>query len=157
MLEKELGNKLINKLRAILLMEAVFSFGNKQTYGIHMLDNARKYKLMPEEVFNERNWVDNDETLSRVLFFDLVRQTRLPAGMSLVDTANYYNRIAHAIASLVFQSFGVTKESAVSMLKVIEEMKFFLRTAYGDSKDYAMSTVEVRTQGLCQGNGGAPS
>ena len=138
-------------------MKADFNFGNKQTYGIHTLDNARKYKLMPEEVFNERNRMTNDGMVSRVLFFDLVRQTRLPAGMSSVDTANCYNRIAHAIASLVFQSFGVTKESAVSMLKAIEEMEFFLRTVYGDSKDYAGSTVEVRTQGLYQGNGGSPS
>ena len=157
MLEKELGNKLISKLRAILLMEADFNFGNKQTYGVHMLDNARKFRLMPEEIFNERNRMADDGTLARVLFFDLVRQARIPAGMSSVDAANCYDRIAHAIASLVFQSFGVSMESAASMLKAIEEMKFFLRTAYGDSKDFAGSTVEVRTQGLCQGNGAAPA
>ena len=88
----------------------------------------------------------DDGTLARLLFFDLVRQARIPAGLSSVDAANCYDRIAHAIASLVFQSFGVSMESAASMLKAIEEMKFFfLRTAYGDSKDFARSTVEVLT------------
>ena len=53
-LEKELGNKLISKLRAILLREADFNFGNKQTYGVHMLDNARKHRLLPEGIFNEK-------------------------------------------------------------------------------------------------------
>ena len=125
MLEKELGNKLISKLRAILLMEADFNFGNKQTYGVHMLDNARKYRIMPEEIFNERNRMADEGTLARVFFFDLVRQTRLPAGMSSVDAANCYDRIAHAIASLVFQPFGVTMESAQSMLKAMEDMIFF--------------------------------
>jgi len=43
------------------------------------------------------------------------------------------------------------------MLHVIEEMKFFLRTAYGDSKEFAGSTIQMKTQGLCQGNGAAPA
>ena len=41
------------------------------------------------------------------------------------------------------------------MLEAIEEMKFFLQTAYGDSKGFFGSTIEVKTQGLCQGNGAA--
>ena len=36
-------------------------------------------------------------------------------------------------------------------------MKYFLRTAYGDSKEYVGSRVEVKFQGLCQGNGAAPA
>ena len=64
MLEKEMGNKLINKLRAILLMEAVFNFGNKQTYGIHMLSNARKDGHMPDEIFSEKIRMADNRTLS---------------------------------------------------------------------------------------------
>jgi hypothetical protein len=43
------------------------------------------------------------------------------------------------------------------MLKTIQEIKFFLRTAFGDSKDFAGLTVEIKTQGLYQGNGAAPA
>jgi hypothetical protein len=43
------------------------------------------------------------------------------------------------------------------MLKTIQEMIFFLRTTFGDSKDFAGSTMEIKTQGLCQGNGAAPA
>ena len=32
-----------------------------------------------------------------------------------------------------------------------------MRTAYGDSDDYASSTVDVKFQGLCQENGAAPA
>ena len=81
----------------------------------------------------------------------------MPAGKSSVDAANCYNRVAHSIVSLVFQSFGVGEKSVTAMLEAIEEMKNFLRTAYGDSKDFAGSTIEVKTQGLCQGNGAAPA
>ena len=43
------------------------------------------------------------------------------------------------------------------MLTTIQEMKFFLRTGFGDSTDFASSRVEIKTQGLCQGNGAAPA
>jgi hypothetical protein len=52
MLEKTLGNTLVTKLRAILLMEADFNATNKIVYGNRMLYNAREYKLMPEEIFS---------------------------------------------------------------------------------------------------------
>ena len=41
------------------------------------------------------------------------------------------------------------------MLTAIQEMKYLLRTAYGDSKHFAGSTIEIKFQGLCQGNGAA--
>ena len=60
-------------------------------------------------------------------------------------------------SSLVFQAFGVPEKSIETMLTAIEEMKYFLRTAYEDSKEYVGSTIEVKFQGLCQGNRAAPS
>jgi hypothetical protein len=55
MLEKTLGNMLVTKLRAILLMEADFNATNKIVYGSRMLNNAREYKQMPEEIFSKKN------------------------------------------------------------------------------------------------------
>jgi hypothetical protein len=43
------------------------------------------------------------------------------------------------------------------MLETIQEMKFFLWTAYGDSKTFAGLTIEIKTQGLGQGNGASPA
>ena len=43
------------------------------------------------------------------------------------------------------------------MLPSIEEMKYFLRTVYGGPKEYVCTTIEVKFQGLCQGNGAAPA
>jgi hypothetical protein len=39
------------------------------------------------------------------------------------------------------------------MLSTIENMKFFLRTGFGNSMSYAGGGVSVKTQGLTQGNG----
>jgi hypothetical protein len=106
MLEKMFGCALITKLQSILLMEADFNATNKIIYGQRMLQTARKYKLMPGEVFSKRNCLADDGTLIKVLLYDIVRQTRLPVGISMVDANNCYNRIMHPIASMVFQALG---------------------------------------------------
>ena len=55
-----------------------------------MLDNMKKYNLMPNEIFGERNIMADGGTLAKVLFYDIFRQLRVSAGISSVDTANCY-------------------------------------------------------------------
>ena len=86
----------------------------------------------------------------KVLFYDIVRQSRLLAVISLVDAANCYDSVAHAMAYLIFQAMGVPVEGAEAMLEAIQDMKYFLRTAYSDSTSFANSKIEVKYQGLCQ-------
>ncbi len=128
MLEKIFGCLLITKLQSILLMEADFNATNKAIYGILMLSNVRKYKLMPEEVYSKRNRLADDGTLSKILYYDIVRQLQRPAGLALVDADNCYNRICHPMASMIFQEFGVPTPAIVSMLSTIQDMKVSLRT-----------------------------
>jgi hypothetical protein len=153
MLQKMFGCSLIIKLRSILLLEADFNRTNTQVYRIRMLANTRKHNLMSEEIYSKQNRMADNGTLTKVITFDIVRQTRCSAGIALVDADNCYDRIAHAIASLVFQAFGVPSTIVESMLTTIQEMKFFLRTGFSDSMDFASSKFEIKTQGLCQGNG----
>ena len=80
MLEKMSGCMLITKLRLILVMEADFNATSKIIYGQRMLQQAGRYKLIPEEIYSERNDLANDGTLAKVLFYDIVCQTRHPAG-----------------------------------------------------------------------------
>ncbi len=75
--------------------------------------------------------------MTKVLFYDIVRQTRRSAGISSVDADNCFDRVAHAVASLIFQAFGVSEGTCAAMLKTIQDMKFFHRTAFGDSKSAA--------------------
>jgi hypothetical protein len=118
---------------------------------------VRKYKLIPEEIYSKRNQLADDGTLAKVLFYDIVRQTRLPARISAVNADNCYDQIAHPIVLLVFQALGVPQEAVVSMLSTIQDMKIFLHTGFGDSNVYAGSTDGKKMQGLCQGNGVAPA
>jgi hypothetical protein len=61
------------------------------------------------------------------------------------------------MVSLIFQSFRVEDTAVAAMLEMIQEMKFFLCTAYRDSKVFAGSLIEIKTQGLGQGHGASPA
>ena len=136
MLEKTLGATLVTKLRSILLMEADFNATNKIIYGNRMMAMAREQDLMPDKIFSEKNRMADDGTLSKTLFCDLARQARAPTAITSVDALNCYDMIAHAMALLVFQAFGVPAMAVESMLRTIENMKFFLRTGFGDSTSF---------------------
>jgi hypothetical protein len=48
-------------------------------------------------------------------------------------------------------------EGVEVMLSAIQDMKYFLRTAFGDSRNFRGSKIEIKYQGLRQGNGAAPA
>jgi hypothetical protein len=157
MLEKTLRVTLVTKLCAILLMEEDFNATNKIVYRVRMLQNARNHNLMQEEIFSKKNRMADDGTLCKTLFFDFARQASVPGAIALVDASNCYDRIAHAMASLIFQAFGVPTTAIESMLGAIENMKVFLRTGFGDLATFSGGGISIKTQGLCQGNGAAPT
>ena len=112
---------------------------------------------MPEEIFSERQRMAEDGILAKGLFYNISRQLRAPAALASVDAANCYDRVAHAIASLRFHVVGAPLQMTKSMLTAIQRMKFFLRTAYGDSDRAGDSKVHLRTQGFMQGNSASPA
>ncbi len=148
MLKMMFGCALITKLWSILFMEAnfnAFNTTNKIIYGQQMLHQLRKYKVIPEKIYSKRNRLANDKTLAEVLFYNVVCQTRLPAGVSTVDADNCYDQIAHPIAPLVFQALRIPQEAVVSFLSTIQDMIFFLRTGFWNSKVYAGLTDGKKT------------
>jgi hypothetical protein len=157
MLEKTLGVTLVKKLRAILLMEGAFNATNKTIYGVRIMSNAQRHHLMPEEIFSEKNQMADNGTLCKTLFYNITRQAQVLAAIVSVDVSNCYDRIAHAMASLIFQAFGVPLTAVETMLGAIENMKFFLHTGFGNSKSFAGSGISMKTQGLMQGNGTSPA
>jgi hypothetical protein len=157
MLQKIIGFTFITKLRSILLMEADFNLASKIIYGQRMLHAARIYQLMPGEIYIEKNRLADDGSLVKVLFYDIIRQTQRSAGISAVDANNCYDCIRHPIASLIFQALGIKKTACPLTFKIIQDMKFYLRTGFGDSKEFTSTSGEITTQGFCQGNGAAPA
>ena len=75
----------------------------------------------------------DDEILANVLFYNISRQLKASAALALLDATNCYDRLAQAVAALVFEAFGVPPNPTTSMLTAIQQMKFFLHTVFGDS------------------------
>jgi hypothetical protein len=138
-------------------MEADFNAANKIIFGHRMLQMARRYKVMPNEIFSERQRMADDGILSKTLFYDISQQFQTPAALASVDAANCCDRVAHACASLIFRAFGMHLHPTLSMLTAIQQMQLFLRTAFGDSKRAVGSRVNLRTQGFMQGNDESPA
>ena len=53
------------------------------------------------------------------------------------------------MASIIFHALGLPQEAVTSMFIAIQNMMFFLRTAYGDFTNFVDSTVLIKYQGLC--------
>jgi hypothetical protein len=99
----------------------------------------------------------DNRTFCKTLFYDIAWQARAAVAIALVDALNCYKRIVHAMASLIYQAFGVPTSAIETMLGAIESMKFFLRTGFGDLTKFADGGVSIKTQGMTQGNGALPA
>ena len=157
MLEKITGVALVNKLRAILLMEADFNFHNKLIFGKRMLEVARANDVIPGEQFSEQQSTAEDGSWDKILQADISRQFRLPMCITSADAANCYDRINHAIMALLYLALGVPVGTIAAMLLTIQLMKFFLRTGWGESARCIGGNILFIMMGLCQGNGAAPA
>jgi hypothetical protein len=70
----------------------------------------------------------------------------VPAAIALVNASNCYKRIAHTMAVLIFQAFGVPLMAVETMLGTIENMKFFLRIGFGDLKLFAGGGISIKNR-----------
>jgi len=157
MLEKIAGISLVNKLRAILLMEADFNMHNKLLFGKRMLDNARANGIIPPEQYSEQQSTAEDGSWDKILQSDLSRQMRTPLAIISADAGNCYDRIHHAIIALVFRALCMSVGTIAAMLLSIQLMKFYLRTGWGESQRFIGGDIWRILHGLCQGNGAAPA
>jgi hypothetical protein len=58
-------------------------------------------------VFSKQNRLAENGSQSKNLVYNIVCLLRWQAGMASADGENCYDRIAHPMASMIFQAFGV--------------------------------------------------
>ena len=109
-----------------------------------MINVVRSHGFILEEIYSEQGKTADDCSLTKFILYDIVRQARTSVALSSIESANCYNSIAHAIALLVFQAFGVLLEEVGLMLTAVEEIKYLLWTAYEYSKFFSGSTIEFK-------------
>jgi len=158
MLEKVPGCRRPEKLRAILLMEADYNFGNKLFFGYRMMHCAESIGVIPREIEGSRKVHRAvDVALNRCLIWDALRLKRISGILTSVDAATCYNWMAHSIISLCTRRLEMPQVVINSLLSMIQQMRFYLRTAFGDSDTFYGGSLDDPLQGCCQGNGGGPA
>jgi hypothetical protein len=120
-----------------------------------MVDWVEQNSWIPREIYGRRkNHEAIEVALNQCLILDISQQCCTPMVVASVDAQNCYDHIAHSIASLAVQRLQVDPRAVVAMLFTIQGMKFFLRTAFGNSSNFYGGQQMIPLQGGCQGNKG---
>jgi hypothetical protein len=157
LLEKTFGNIMINKLRAICLLEADYNWLMKLIFAKRMMENAQVNGVIPQEQFAKAGSKCQDGCMIKLFHYDRARVLHWTSGIGSVDFFSCYDSVAHPIASVALQAWGISLMMIKVMLSVLQTMKFFLRTGFGDSATFQFGgTPDDPCGGLGQGNGAAP-
>ena len=154
MLEKCAGNIKVEKLRAILLMEADFNFINKLMFGHRLMKQVMAKCRLPLEIYGGiSNRSAQEVAVNRRLTLDLFRLKRRRGAIAGVDATQCYDRIVHSLVILLSRNEGAPLPPLLMMFGAIQAMQYYLRTTFGDSETHYGGTQEIPFQGSCQGNG----
>lgn len=164
LLEKVMGNILIEKLRAICLLEADFNWWLKMTFARKMMGDIRRQGHIPIEQCATAGKSPTDGTLMKQIgFFDRANTLHVAAGMDSVDAAQCYDAVNHSATSLGMQAYGMSIEQVSLYLGTMAQMVYHLKTAFQrDEGGFSADTVSGAGpavnyfNGLGQGSGGAP-
>ena len=74
------------------------------------------------------------------------------------DAKGCYDCIIHTVLQVALLRLGIPKPALQSIIKTIQEMDHFVRTAFGVSTDtYGFDPACLPVQGILQGNGTGPA
>jgi len=139
-------------------MEADFNYMNKWIFGHEAINKMYALGYVAEDQYSQKESTAEDARLDNRLTMDLSRQLRHPLATMSADADKCYDRINHIIMSLLLLAIIGTIGPVVAMLHPIQSMKFYQRTARGDSRSFMGGRDRDNPlQGLCQGNGAAPA
>ena len=101
MLEKSAGDVNIQKLRAILLLEADFNAMDKIIFNSSLIPSIEAANAIPIEVIGDRrSQVATYLALDKKLIADIANMRKFPIITIYADATNCYDRVAHPFASL---------------------------------------------------------
>ena len=157
MLEKVAGVCLVDKLRSIQLYEADLNWFMKFVFNDLALSKLDEADMLPEEHYSKKDSTAEDACLDKTLTFDISRQSRSPMATISVDAAQCYDRVHPALMSLVWLALTNHPHSVIILLHVLQQMKIFTRTGFGDSSSHFGGPDEIPMCGLGQGSKAAPA
>ena len=158
MLEKSAGDVNVQKLWAILLLEADFNAMHKIIFNNRLIPSIEAANAIPMEVIGgRRSQAATHLALDKKLIADIANVRKLLTITICADATNCYDRVAHLFASLCAQYFRLDIMYLAVLFRAIQSMKIFLRTSHGMSENYYSDNEGQPFQGVVQGSGAAPA
>lgn len=157
MIEKIPGQPRIHKLRVIHIFEADFNLMLKLLWARRLVWHAHKNNALHESQAGSRP--DHrciDVVLRKTMNYLYSTLTRTPLITIDNDAKACYDRIICNVAMLVSKYFGMTKEACQFHAKTLQQMKFKIRTAAGDSSTTYQHTAATPIHGTGQGSCASP-
>ena len=107
LLEKIIGYNFVHKLHAICLLAADFNWMNKMIFAPRMIGVALKNNLIPGECFSK--WGSNciSAVMRKIFICDAALIHHHNAIFEGCDFADCYDRIAHNVAGISLQAWGI--------------------------------------------------
>ena len=133
LLQKKPGNIQVDKQRFILLLDGMFS-NSCRFMARKTAQQAERLQLLAKEQFGSRKHLDAlQQAVNLRITMDLALQLRQPTSVVCNDLVSCYDRIVHAICSLLLQQVGHTKGAVVCRFSTTQQLEVNVRTAFGDS------------------------
>ena len=156
MLEKDPGSPKIHRLRVIHLYEWDFNLllcVKWRALLHHVCDN----RLINKACYGTMPGHGSlDPVFIKELEYEMARLTRRPLIHFDNDAASCYDRIPCFLANLASRKYGMDKRVCIVQARTLEQAKYYLKTKFGISDEYAQHTQLCPWFGTGQGSGNSP-
>jgi len=132
MLEKLVGNDIVEKLQIIMLLKADFNHNNKWLGWVTMQSAEAQNLLVPEQYDSRKNKAAGTQCLNKRLFYDLHHFSRQPAALCSNNAKSCYDRILLIIAVLSLCRLGAPHLAVKSMIQTLASLQHHVRLAFGN-------------------------
>ena len=143
MLEKSKGNIQVEKLRALLLLEADLNAFHKIIFNGRVLSSIKERKEIPIEIIgNRRKQSAHHIILEKKLISNISNQIKLPIIMISANTTNCFDRMAHPFAAITCRHFGLQIKYILILFLSIQSIRMYLKISFSILTSYYTGTSD---------------
>jgi hypothetical protein len=100
------------------------------------MTNAEQHHLLhPDQHGSRKGKMSISAVLLKRLSHDIIRQAQMDAVMLNNDASTCYDRMIPSLVMLKCRRAGMSREAAKVVLTLLQNMKYYVRTAYGISPE----------------------
>ena len=154
MLEKGKGPAIEN-LRIIQILEADMNWLLRFLWGRQLERHAVDAGAYNEAQFASPGKLCQSGIVNKVLFFDLLRQTRQYGALTDNDATAAFDRVLPALCVVTCRQLGMSTSAQRFFFRLLRQMVYTTTTAHGRSKSMYSASADpnVPGQGVMQGGG----